>query len=134
MTRRKVDKTAKLSRKVTIAMSDSFYARMQEWLCNSNCQSLAELARRILYREDIIWYHKDAKLESTAIELAAIKKEINAIGKNINQITHAFHTTDLPRDKMFHALKVLDDYKKISQKTDKLLAITSEICKKWLQG
>jgi hypothetical protein len=115
-------------------MSESFFKRMEEWLANSNCQSISELARRILYREEVIWYHKDAKLESTAIELAGIRKEINAIGRNINQITHAFHTTDLPREKMFHALKVLDEYKKVGQKTDKLLAITSEINKKWLQG
>lgn len=115
-------------------MSESFYHRMEEWLANSNCNSLAELARSILYREEIVWYHKDAKLESTAIELAGIRKEINAIGRNINQITHAFHTTDLPRDKMFHALKILDDYKKVEQKTDKLLAITSQICKQWLRG
>lgn len=134
MTRRKVDKGAKLSHRLTVRMSESFFKRMEEWLANSNCQSISELARKILYREEVIWYHKDAKLESTAIELAGIRKEINAIGRNINQITHAFHTTDLPRERMFHALKVLDEYKKVGQKTDKLLAITSEINKKWLQG
>jgi hypothetical protein len=107
---------------------------MEEWLANSNCRSLAELARAILYREQIIWYHKDAKLESTAIELAGIKKELNAIGRNINQITHRFHSTDLPNQKMFHALKISDEYKKVGDKVDKLLVTTAIISKKWLRG
>ncbi|HNP08594.1 MAG TPA: plasmid mobilization relaxosome protein MobC [Cyclobacteriaceae bacterium] len=134
MTRRKVDRKAKLVKKVTVRMSESFYNRMEEWLANSNCRSLAELARAILYREQIIWYHKDAKLESTAIELAGIKKELNAIGRNINQITHRFHSTDLPNQKMFHALKISDEYKKVGDKVDKLLVTTAIISKKWLRG
>lgn len=133
MTRRKVDRKAKLVKKVTVRMSESFYNRMEEWLANSNCRSLAELARAILYREQIIWYHKDAKLESTAIELAGIKKELNAIGRNINQITHRFHSTDLPNQKMFHALKISDEYKKVGDKVDKLLVTTAIISKKWLR-
>jgi len=51
---------------------------MEGWLDNSNCQSLAELARSILYREEIIWKHTDSSLESAAIELAGIRKELNA--------------------------------------------------------
>ncbi len=134
MTRRKVDRKAKLVKKVTVRMSESFYNRMEEWLTNSNCRSLAELARAILYREQIVWYHKDVKLESTAIELAGIKKELNAIGRNINQITHRFHSTDLPNQKMFHALKISDEYKKVGDKVDKLLVTTAIISKKWLRG
>ncbi len=134
MTRRKVDRSAKLIRKVTIRTSDSFYKRMEEWLANSNCRTIAELARSILYREEIIWKHTDAKLESTALELAGIGKELNAIGRNINQITHQFHSTDIVKQKLYASLKVAEEYKKVGYKVDKLLAMTSEISKKWLQG
>ena len=134
MTRRKIDKTAKLIRKIGLRVSDPFYKKMEEWLERGNCQTIGELARSILYREEIIWKHKNAELESTAVELAGIRKELNAIGKNINQITHHFHSTDIPNQKNIHAQKVVDEYKKVSQKVDKLLAIAEEISKKWLQG
>ena len=134
MTRRKVDRSAKLARRVTIRMSDSFYKRMEDWLENSNCQSLSELGRAILYREEIIWYHKDATLESTAIELAGIQKELNAIGKNINQITHRFHVEDNFNRKLILALKVSEEYRKVGLKVDKLMSIAAGISKKWLQG
>lgn len=134
MTRRRVDSTAKLAKRVTIRISDSFYKRMEEWLEKSNCQTLSELARSILYREEIIWYHKDVRLESTALELAEIKRELNSIGKNINQITHRFHIADLPTQRLALALKVVQEYQKVGMRVDKLLLISSDISKKWLQG
>lgn len=134
MTRRKADKSAKLVKKVTVGMSESFYRRMEGWLDNSNCQSLAELARSILYREEIIWKHTDSSLESAAIELAGIRKELNAIGRNINQITHHFHTTDSAKDKFYDSRRVSEEYKKVGEKVNMLLAIASELSKKWLQG
>lgn len=133
MTRRKVDRSVKLIRKITIRVSDPFYLKMEKWLERSNCQTLAELARAIIYKEKIIWYHKNVELESTAIELSGIRKELNAIGRNINQITHYFHGTDIPNQKIFHALKVADEYKKVGNKVDQLLKMVSEISNAWLQ-
>lgn len=107
---------------------------MEEWLENSNCQTLSELARRILYREEIIWYHKDESLETAALELAGVRKELNAIGKNINQITHRFHIEDSPTQKLVQALKVSKEYEKVGQKVETVLAIASQISKKWLRS
>ena len=133
MTRRKVDSDLKLTRKITIRVSDPFYLKMKKWLERSNCQTIAELTRSIVYKEKIIWYHKDASLESTALELAGIRKELNAIGKNINQITRHFHTEDKINQKVFQAIKAADEYKKVGSKVDRLLNIVSEISKTWLQ-
>lgn len=133
MTRRKVDSEAKLTRKITIRLSEPFYRKMEKWLAQSNCQTITELVRSIVLKEQIIWYHKDASLESTAFELAGIRKELNAIGKNINQIVHHFHSVDKPNQKMFQALKVAGEYKKVGNKVDELLKMVSEISKTWLQ-
>lgn len=133
MTRRKADPATKLTHKLTIHLSQSYYEKLERWLSHSNCRTVSELARAILYKEQINWYHKDASLESTAIELAGIRKELNAIGKNINQITHSFHAADTPNQKMFHALRVADEYRKVGQKVDELLKMVSEISKTWLQ-
>ncbi len=133
MTRRKVDTAVKITHKVTVHLSQSYFEKLQRWMSHSNCRSVSELARSILYKEQINWYHKDASLESPALELALIRKELNAIGKNINQITHYFHGTAIPNQKMFHALKISDEYKKVANKVDELLKIVSEISKTWLR-
>ncbi len=134
MTRRKVDRGARLSRIIALRVSDSYYERMQEMVAKSNCQTVGELARSILYHEKVNWYHVDARLESTALELAGIRSELNAMGRNINQITHHFHTADEMKQKMYDALKVAQEYKKVEAKVDQLLQITAKICKEWLSG
>ena len=133
MTRRKVDPSVRTTHKVTIHLSQAYFEKLQRWKAHSNCRSVSELARSILYKEQINWYHKDASLESTAIELAGIRKELNAIGKNINQITHHFHSAGNSHQKVFQALKVADQCKKVGVKVDELLKIVSEISKTWLR-
>lgn len=122
-----------LTRIFSVRVSDRYYKRLEEIRKNSNCQYIGEVARRILYREEIVWYHKDASMDSTVAELTLIRKELNAIGININQITRHFHSADIPNQKIFHALKIVDEYKKVGQKLEKVMGITSEITKKWLR-
>lgn len=122
-----------LTRIFSVRVSDRYYKRLEEIKKNSNCQYIGEVARRILYREEIVWYHKDASMDSTVAELTLIRKELNAIGININQITRHFHSADIPNQKIFHALKIVDEYKKVGQKLEKVMNVTSEITKKWLR-
>jgi hypothetical protein len=124
----------KLTRLIGVRVSDAFYSQLEEKRKKTNCQTLSELARAILYKEKIMFYYTDASLNATAIELAGIRKELNQIGNNINQITKSFHSADAGSQKMFHALKVSEEYKRVENKVDKLLIMVSEITKRWLQG
>jgi len=123
----------RLAKIFSVRVSERFYNRLEEIRKNSNCQYIGEVARRILYREEIIWYHKDASMDSTVAELALIRKELNAIGININQITRHFNSADTTNQKMLQALKVVEEYKKVGHKLDRVMDVTSEITKKWLQ-
>lgn len=128
---RKQKQKERLAKIFSVRVSERFYSRLEEIRKNSNCQYIGEVARRILYREEIIWYHKDASMDSTLVELALIRKELNAIGININQVTRHFHSADTPNQKIFQALKIVDEYKKVGQKLDRVMDVTSEIAKKW---
>jgi hypothetical protein len=133
MTRRKISEDKKLTQKITVRLPIPFFKKLEKWLSNTNCRTVTEVARRILLREKVIWYHKSAELEAVAIELALIRKELNAMGRNINQITHRFHTSDHAAQKMFQAMKAADEYRKVGNKVDQLMKIVSDIAKKWLQ-
>lgn len=127
MTRKKIDPTEKLIHKITIRVSDPFLKKMEGWLSNSNSNSLAELARLILYKEEIIWYHKSEGTEILSVEMTAIRKELNAIGHNINQVTRYFNGTTIPSQKIFEALKILDEYNKVKIIIDRLSLIINQI-------
>src|SRR5258708_19481163 len=96
----------RLAKIFSVRVSERFFNRLEEIRKNSNCQYIGEVARRILYREEIVWYHKDASMDSTVTELALIRKELNSIGININQVTRHFHSTDSPNQKLIQPLKI----------------------------
>lgn len=133
MTRRKVKDEVRLTRKIIIRVSSPFYEKMRGWLSKSTCRSIGEMARHIVSRERIIFYTKDATMDGVAAELAGIKKELRAIGVNINQVTSYFNSKALPSAKIFEALKILDEYKKVTVKCDEVLGgiekISTMLCK-----
>ena len=71
--------------------------------------------------------------------MAGPKKQVVGVGKNdaridrINQITRHFHSADTANQKMLQALKIVEEYKKVAHKLDRVMDVTSEIAKKWLQ-
>ncbi len=130
---RKQSTKERLAKIFSVRVSERFFNRLEEIRKNSNCQYIGEVARRILYREEIVWYHKDASLDSTVVELALIRKEIKSIGVNINQVTRHFHSADTQNQKLIQALKIVEEYKKVEHKLERVTNITSEITKKWLQ-
>lgn len=134
MPRKKASDPARLySYPIRTRVTETVFKRLETLTKNSNCQSVGQVARMILSKERIVVFTKDASMDGPMEELSGIKKEINAIGININQITHYFHGTAIPNQKMYHALKVADQYKKVSDKIEPLLQIISTLSKKWLQ-
>jgi len=131
MTLRKYNKTEPLTELIGVRVSKLFYDKLEGLRSNSNCQTIGEFARMILQHQEIIWYHKDASMDNVAVELAGIKKELNSIGSNINQVTRYFNGTAIPNRKIFEALKILDEYKKVGDKVDNLLTIISDLSHKW---
>lgn len=134
MSRRKVNSAEQLVCKIGLRVSKPFYQKMEGWLAHSNCRSVAELARAILYKEQIIWYHKDTSLETLTVQLTAIRKELNAIGNNINQATRYFNGTNVPGQKIYTALKILDEYRRVSDTVEKIESLLDVVTKNGRKG
>lgn len=129
MSQRKYNTEEPLNHLIGVRVSEAFYNKLESLRKNSNCQTLGEFARMILQKEEIIWYHKDASLDTVTVELTAIRKELKAIGTNVNQVTRYFNGSTIPNQKIFDALKILDEYKKVTSQVDKLLTLLDNILK-----
>lgn len=135
MARKKVkDRTKLLSFPIRTRVNEPVYKRLENMAAQSNCRSVGEVARKILSQEKILVLHRDISLSGPMEELAGIRKELKAIGMNVNQITRRYHGSDLTTQKTFHALKAMEEYRKVELKVDRLLLIVSQIAEKWLQG
>jgi hypothetical protein len=123
-----------LEKVITVRVSKRFFDGLEEKRKKTNCQTVSEMVRAILYQERIMFYYTDASLNATAIELAGIRKELNQIAGNVDDITQSFHSADSESQRMFQALRVAEEYKRVESKVEKLQIMVSEIGKKWLQG
>lgn len=134
MARKKLRNQEELLRhNLIIRVNDATYERLKKIQEESDCQSIAEVARKVLSNQRIKCFYRDISLNGPMEQLALVRKEIKAIGININQQTHKFHISETPTERAFHHIKTTSEYKRIEAKIDRLLAITSKLAEKWLQ-
>lgn len=121
-----------LTRVLRIRLTDAAFKRLEKISKSSDCHTIGEAARKILSKEKITLFYKDITLNSTMEELALIRKELRAIGININQITKAFHSDKRANAQLFQVGRVVSVYEKVEAKTDTLLILINRLAEKWL--
>jgi len=134
MPRKKVkDQEQVLSHPIIIRVTKKLYEKLDAYRLESDCQTIGEIARRIISNRKITVYQKDISMNAPMEEMALIRKELRAIGININQITRTFNQDKAETHRAFYVMKVADLYKNVDAKVDRLLVIISKLAEKWLQ-
>jgi len=118
---------------IIIRLNKAGFERLEKMAKDSGCRTVGEVARRIITGKQITLHHRDATMNGVMEELALIRKEIKAIGININQQTHHFHTSQSVAERAFYVGKTAELYKGIEGKVNLLLSIVSKLAEKWLQ-
>src|SRR3546814_2193999 len=108
---------------ITIRISEPLFKRLEKLVEESDCWSIGEATRRILLRKRINCFYRDISMNGPMEELALIRKELKAMGVNINQQTRYFHTSESASERIFYAMKTAELYGEIDTKVDKLLEI-----------
>lgn len=106
--------------------------RLEKLRRDSDCRSVGELARRILSGGTITIFHKDASMNGAMEQLVLVRRELKAIGVNMNQVTRSFHQTDDENHKRFYAAKLAAQYQEADTRINLLLSLISQLSKKWL--
>lgn len=123
-----------LTRPIIIRVNENTFKRLGKIQSQSNCQSIGEVARNILSKEKILMLTKDVSMNFPMEELTSIRKELKAIGININQQTRHFHTSENEAQRSFYFMRTSDLYKHVGDKVDRLLEIVTQMSLKWLRG
>lgn len=127
------DQEELLSHNLIIRVTESTFKRLEKMHRESHYASIAEVARRILSNQKVKLFYQDISMNAPMEEMALIRKELKAIGININQITRSFNQDKAETHRAFYVLKVADLYKKADEKVDRLLVIISKLAERWLQ-
>jgi len=133
MSRKKtIDQHKLLTCIVRTRVTESVWNKLEKIQQESGCQSAAEVARMILSEEKIECFYRDISLNAPMEEMALIRKELKAIGVNINQQTRYFNSTKSEAQKAFYVIKTADLYKQVGSKVEELLVIINRMAEKWL--
>ena len=118
-----------MSQPIVIRVTGNVFSKLEKIMQDSGCQSIGEVARMILSDQPIKCFYIDVSLNGPMEQLALIRKELKAIGININQQTRYFHQSRNDAQKSFYALKTAELYRQ----TGELLDIVQQLATKWLQ-
>ena len=124
---------ALLTRNVIVRITETTFSKLEKMRVESGSTSMAEVIRRVLSNRKIKLLHQDNSLNAPMEEMALIRKELKAIGININQITRTFNQDKAETHRAFYVMKVAELYKNVDERVEKLLVIISQLADKWLQ-
>jgi hypothetical protein len=133
MPRRKANPEELLSHNIIVRVTEALFNRLEDLRKKSKELSIAEVCRRILENRKVKIYTEDTSMNPVMEELALIRKELRAIGVNINQVTKAFNTDKAGHHRPVLAFKVAELYKKVGDRVEVLLGMVSKLAEKWLQ-
>jgi hypothetical protein len=122
-----------LSHPIIIRVTKAVFEELEQLQKQSDCASVGEVSRRILTNRKIKVYQKDVSMNAPMEEMALIRKELKAIGVNINQITRTFNQDKQENRRAFYVLKTADLYQHVDAKVERLLTLISKLAEKWLQ-
>ncbi|OCX52795.1 mobilization protein [Mucilaginibacter sp. PPCGB 2223] len=135
MSRKKaIDQDTLLDYPVRTRVTTDTGKRLEKIKMESGCQSISEVARIILSDQPIKCFYMDVSMNAPMEQMALIRKELKAIGININQQTRYFNSSKSDAQRSFYAIKTADLYRQVGSKVDELLSIVNQLAVKWLQG
>ena len=118
---------------LTIRLSEDEEEKLNRFCSRTTSNSLSEYARAVLLKEPVIVLHRNQSADEFLAEMILLKNELNAIGKNFNQVVHKLHILD--HDPQIKAWAILNEASKktFMKKVEEIEAKLSQIYELWLQ-
>lgn len=130
---KKSDEGKQLTHRIHTRISRKKYEELTLVLDKSKgIKSLSALLRHILEGDSILIKQSDTSVDKILIELGAVRRELHAIGININQVTKRFHADKLPESRLAQILELTRFYQQAEQKLTEIITIISKISQVWL--
>ncbi|TAM95331.1 MAG: hypothetical protein EPN39_15390 [Chitinophagaceae bacterium] len=99
----------------------------------TTCRSLSEYARKILFNRTVTVHYRNSSLDKLMEDLILLRKELNFIGNNFNQVVRKINAVQLPGELSLWLPVCKKLQEQLLEKTDVIKKKISQIGKQWLQ-
>jgi hypothetical protein len=121
------------SKWLTIRLNEDEENKLNSLYNKTSSNGLSEYARDVLLKEPVNVLYRNQTADEFLAEMILLKNELNAIGKNFNQVVHKLHTLDhVPEIKAWAILN--ESSKKVfMKKVEEINDKANQIYKQWSQ-
>ncbi|TRX30448.1 plasmid mobilization relaxosome protein MobC [Flavobacterium sp. ZT3R18] len=122
------------TRKITLRLTPEEYAKTEQKWKASTCRKLSDYLRKHLFDKSITTTYRNQSLDDFMEETVVLRKELNAIGNNLNQAVKKLHSLQQIPEFRVWIISFEIDRKIINDKIDGIKSHTCKITDKWLQS
>ena len=118
---------------LTVRLNEDEEKRLNKFFSRTTSGSLSEYARDVLLREPVNVLYRNQSADEFLTEMILLKKELNAIGNNFNQVVHKLHTLDHIAEIKGWTILNESSKKNFMKKVDEIKEKMNQIYWQWLQ-
>ena len=118
---------------LTVRLNEDEEKKLNKFYSRTTSNSLSEYARDVLLREPVNVLYRNQSADEFLTEMILLKKELNAIGNNFNQVVHKLHTLDHIAEIKGWTILNESSKKNFMKKVDEIKEKMNQIYCQWLQ-
>ena len=118
---------------LTVRLNEDEEKMLNKFFSRTTSGSLSEYARDVLLREPVNVIYRNQSADEFLTEMILLKKELNAIGNNFNQVVHKLHTLDHIAEIKGWTILNESSKKNFMKKVDEIKEKMNQIYCQWLQ-
>ena len=118
---------------LTVRLNEEEEKKLNNFYSRTTSNSLSEYARDVLLKEPVNVLYRNQSADEFLTEMILLKNELNAIGKNFNQVVHKLHTLDHITEIKAWTILNESSKKNFMKKVDEIKEKMNQIYWQWLQ-
>ncbi|MDB5230863.1 MAG: plasmid mobilization relaxosome protein MobC [Chitinophagaceae bacterium] len=129
----KKEKCAVRDKIMTLRMNKNEFRELERNRKKTTSKTNSNYVRKLALNQPVTVLHRNESIDLIVKEIIALKKELNAIGNNLNQAVHKLHTLDrIPEFRNWcEQYDILR--KQIQENTNRIVITIHQISESWLQ-
>jgi len=118
---------------LTIRLNEDEENKLNKLYSRTTSNSLSEYARDVLLKEPVNIFYRNQSADEFLAEMIQLKKELNAIGNNFNQVVRKLHTLDHFQEIKSWAIVNEESKKIFMKKVEEIKEKMNQIYEQWSQ-
>lgn len=120
-------------RRIYVRLTEKEFTTLESRCKNTTCRSISNYVRHCLFSKPITTITRDASVDDLILQLSHLNRELNAIGKNFNQLVKRVNTSPQFTDAK-GLLALFESQKKtVVSEIEEVKIQIHKLAEKWLQ-